>query len=232
MFIARDIARDYAAATAKNDTPPAEKISSIQAGVGKINFLLQEGLAQDQSLPTGDVRLIPPSLRESVLMDTKRALIGSYYHMKAKGAKGKESAFNLYMAHAVSAEPNALLSPAWSASRKTEALHEASLAFKSAYEESEAPDVEDCKKSYEFCRATQDAIGLGMYNYSDVSKSANKVLVHSIESDLSNVFGEPPTSIKAMRLEKKPLAGLWETITAFGNSSDKPEWMDKATSYF
>ena len=139
MWIASDIAHDYQIATEKNNTPPAQKKERIVSAVGKINFLLDRGLGQDRSLPASDIRLVPAPLRESRLRDMKSALVGSYYHLSAKSTSGKERAFDLYKAHTSSHEPNALVSPAWSTSRKTEALHEASAALKSQYETSDAP---------------------------------------------------------------------------------------------
>lgn len=225
MWIAADIAKDYTIAISKNNLPAAKKIESIGAAVGKINFLLDRGLEQDRSLPLSEVRLVPPSLQKTKLEDMKRALIGAYHHLASKGADGEKRAYHLYMAHAASEKPNSFLSPMWSASRKTEALYEAASALKEKYEAANPPRVEDCEISHDFCRAAQESIGLGVYNYSDVTKSAGKTLVDQIESDLTNVFGADAGSIKKRRTQKPELAALWARIASPLDVPAEPEWV-------
>lgn len=229
MWIAHDIANDYKIATEKNNTPADQKMERIKSAVGKINFLLERGLAQDHSLPRSDVRLVPPFLRDSRLKDMKSALIGSYYYLDSKPKSGKERAFRLYKAHTSSLPPNSLISPAWSTSRKTEALHEASSALKHQYENAQSPAVDDCKLSHAFCRATQESIGLGIYNYSDVTKTASKMLGEGVQSDLANVFGVDAAGIKTLRASKLDMDTLWAKISSFEEDWKNPEWIDAAT---
>ena len=229
MWIASDIANDYKIATEKNNTPPDQKMDRIKSAVGKINFLLDRGLAQDRSLPRSDVRLVPPSLRDSKLRDMKSALIGSYFYLGSKSKNGKERAFHLYKAHTSSLPPNSLISPAWSTSRKTEALHEASSALKHQYENSQSPAVDDCKLSHAFCKATQESIGLGIYNYSDVTKTASKMLGDGVQSDLTNVFGVDAAGLKTLKASKPDMDSLWVKISSFKEDWKDPEWIDAAT---
>ena len=92
------------------------------------------------------------------------------------------------------------------------------------------------KSSHAFGKAAIEAIGLGMYNYSDVTKSAGKTLSQAIESDLSVVFGASPADIKQIRSEKTNLGALWQTILGFGagdadTAPAEPQWMSEAADY-
>ena len=70
-----------------------------------------------------------------------------------------------------------------------------------------------------------------MYNYSDVTKTASRLLGQGIESDLTNVFGVEARSVKALKSTKTDIHALWESISSFRDQWTQPEWVDQITDY-
>lgn len=225
MWLARDAIVSYGKAIdpkAQATAVPQE----VERAVGHINFLLEQGLDEDQSIPYQYTEMVPPSLNRTLLADMKSVLMGVYWKTAADTTDTDmylERGNKLLLAHDATKNNNSLLPTSWSTSRKTEALYALARSAHSAYE---SGNIDECKKAHELALLTCRSIGLGLHNYSDVKKADAAQLRSGIESDMVKVFSISAHDIPKIINEDAVMSRISDE-----NNHQQPKWRDSRSDY-